>query len=196
MTSDLNALLGSRICHDLISPLGAIGNGVELLQMSGLANSEELSLISESVANANARIRLFRVAFGAAAEDHMMASNEVLATLRPIAEQRRIDLNWQVKEDVDRATVRLAFLLYLCCETAMSRGGVLNVSRKRDGSWAMHVTGDRLRIDPATWVQLEDPVPKALSAAEVHFALASLAAAQLNRRIVTETSETSITIRF
>jgi len=33
---DLNALLGSRICHDLISPLGAIGNGVELLTMSGL----------------------------------------------------------------------------------------------------------------------------------------------------------------
>ena len=63
---DLSALLGSRICHDLISPLGAIANGVELLQMSGAAASPEVALIAESVANANARIRFFRVAYGIA----------------------------------------------------------------------------------------------------------------------------------
>jgi histidine phosphotransferase ChpT len=63
---DLAALIGSRICHDLISPIGAIGNGVELLLMEASGKGPELSLISESVAAANARIRFFRVAFGAA----------------------------------------------------------------------------------------------------------------------------------
>jgi histidine phosphotransferase ChpT len=63
---DLTSLIGSRICHDLISPLGAIGNGVELLAMSGTAPGPEMDLISQSVENANARIRFFRVAFGAA----------------------------------------------------------------------------------------------------------------------------------
>ena len=48
------ALLGSRICHDLISPIGAISNGVELMQMSGADSSPELALISESVESANA----------------------------------------------------------------------------------------------------------------------------------------------
>ena len=63
----LTALVASRICHDLISPIGAIGNGVELLTMeSGGTLRPEFALISESVANANARIRLFRIAFGAA----------------------------------------------------------------------------------------------------------------------------------
>jgi len=64
--SRLNDLIGSRICHDLISPLGAIGNGVELLTMSGTSTAPEISLIAESVENANARIRFFRIAFGAA----------------------------------------------------------------------------------------------------------------------------------
>ena len=54
---DLAALIGSRICHDLISPIGAIGNGVELMMMDGTAKTPELALIAESVANANARIR-------------------------------------------------------------------------------------------------------------------------------------------
>ena len=42
MTQDIAALLGSRICHDLISPLGAISNGVELLEMSGAQMGPEL----------------------------------------------------------------------------------------------------------------------------------------------------------
>ena len=60
----LAQLVGSRICHDLISPVGAIGNGLELLAMAGgrtmPGGSAELELISDSVVQANARIRFFR----------------------------------------------------------------------------------------------------------------------------------------
>jgi len=62
---DLAALIGSRICHDLISPIGAINNGLELLGMSGQTGGAELDLISQSVENASARIRFFRIAYGA-----------------------------------------------------------------------------------------------------------------------------------
>ncbi len=65
-SSDLVALIGSRICHDLISPIGAIGNGIELIGLSGAGAGPEMALISESVTNAQARIRFYyRVAFGA-----------------------------------------------------------------------------------------------------------------------------------
>ena len=57
MTLDLAALVGSRICHDLISPIGAIGNGVELLSLTDGDTGAEMDLINESVQNANARIR-------------------------------------------------------------------------------------------------------------------------------------------
>ncbi len=44
LPTDLIALVGSRICHDLVSPLGAIGNGVELLAMAGAMPGPELAL--------------------------------------------------------------------------------------------------------------------------------------------------------
>ena len=62
MQPDLAALVGSRICHDLISPIGAIGNGVELLALTDGDTGAEMELISESVQNASARIRYLRIA--------------------------------------------------------------------------------------------------------------------------------------
>ena len=75
------ALIGSRICHDLISPIGAVNNGLELLSMTGVSPSPELALIGDSVDSASARIRFFRVAFGAA-ENQMIGPTEINAILR------------------------------------------------------------------------------------------------------------------
>ncbi len=66
---DLAALVGSRICHDLISPIGAIGNGVELVLLDAAVGGPEVTLIADSVSHANARIRFFRIAFGATGAD-------------------------------------------------------------------------------------------------------------------------------
>lgn len=195
-TPDLNALLGSRICHDLISPLGAIGNGVELLQMTGLTDSAELSLITESVENANARIRLFRVAFGAASPDDMMPRSEITTILGAIAVGKRIEFDWQVNGDVSRDVGRLVFLLFLCCETAMPRGGQMKITRSHTGDWTVHVISDRLRIEPQIWAQLSEDALAALTAAEVHFPLANMAATQLGRQISVDTTPASLTLRF
>ncbi len=85
---DLAALLGSRICHDLISPLGAIGNGVELLAMSG-QSGPEMAMIEDSVRNANARIRFFRMAFGPASADQSASRTETLAILADYCQRRQ-----------------------------------------------------------------------------------------------------------
>ena len=105
---DFSALIGSRICHDLVNPIGAIGNGVELMQMDGAVRGPELTLIAESVANANARIRFFRIAFGASGGQRVSKS-EVLAVLSDLThgyaltgpvpqiwpEARRVWPSWQ-----------------------------------------------------------------------------------------------------
>ena len=92
--ADLAQLLGSRLCHDLVSPLGAIGNGVELLEMSsdfpGIAASPELMLIAESVAAARARIQLFRVAFGMAQGDQRMSRAGLAQLLDGFSGQGRL----------------------------------------------------------------------------------------------------------
>jgi histidine phosphotransferase ChpT len=134
MQRDLNALLGSRICHDLISPLGAIGNGVELLAMSGINAAPEIALISESVENANARIRFFRVAFGASSPGQMVGRPEIMSILNDMTKGGRLDIDWRPTDDVLRAQVKLAFLLLQCLESASIRptrsGACMEVPRK------------------------------------------------------------------
>src|SRR5690606_5368835 len=62
---DLAALLCSRVCHDIISPVGAINNGLELLEEGG-ADEDAMMLIRRSAINASARLQFARIAFGAA----------------------------------------------------------------------------------------------------------------------------------
>ena len=61
---DLAALLCSRVCHDIISPVGAINNGLELLDEGG-ADADAMDLIRTSALNASVRLKFARLAFGA-----------------------------------------------------------------------------------------------------------------------------------
>lgn len=67
---DLRAveLLCSRLCHDLVSPVGAISNGVELLTEMG-PDAEALTLVGQSAQAAANRLKFYRVAYGAAGAD-------------------------------------------------------------------------------------------------------------------------------
>ena len=117
---DLAALIASRICHDLISPIGAIGNGVELLAMEPGGVRPEMALISESVANANARIRFFRICFGQASSDQRIARSEVASILGDLSRGGRVGYAWTSPVDLSRREVRLAFLLLQCLESALA----------------------------------------------------------------------------
>jgi histidine phosphotransferase ChpT len=193
---DLAALIGSRICHDLISPIGAIGNGVELLMMERTAASPELALIAESVANANARIRFFRVAFGAAGGDQRIARGEVVSILADMTRGGRLQVEWISPPELARREVKLAFLLLQCLETAMAYGGKVRIERGENG-WLMQGAASRLKVDPALWEVLTDPHPPAeIGAAHVHFALVPEALAAQGKRLVAELTESSVRLSF
>ena len=193
---DLNALIGSRICHDLISPLGAIGNGVELLAMSGISAAPEIALIAESIENANARIRFFRVAFGAAGHGTMIGRSETMSILRDIYRAGRMIVDWRVTEDCPREEVKLAFLVIQCLESSMPRGGAIRVLRE-GGRWRLVAEGQALRVNDALWAVATGETPDAeVSASDVHFALAPLAAQQAKRRIEIRHAETRATVSF
>lgn len=169
-TTDLTALLGSRICHDLISPLGAISNGVELLMMSGAQPSPEITLIAESIAAANARIRCFRVAFGAGA-DQSMAPSEILSILQDMTHGGRLQITWAVASPATRRDVKLAFLGLLCIESAMPWGGQIIVRADKQ-DWTIVAEADRLAVDKPMWDRITGKVTTdTLTAARVQFAL-------------------------
>lgn len=169
---DLAALIGSRICHDLISPIGAIGNGVELLMMSPEAQGPELALIAESVASANARIRFFRIAFGLSAPDQRIGRPEVTSVLADLSRGSRLAIDWDGPADLPRPEVKLAFLLLMCLETALPYGGEITVSATGQ-TWTMTARAAKTRVDPDLWGLVSASSPDTpLGAAQVHFTLA------------------------
>jgi len=193
---DLAALIASRICHDLISPIGAIGNGVELLTMEPGGQRPEIALISESVANANARIRFFRISFGAASGDQRIARSEVLSVLTDLTRGGRASYAWTSAPELSRREVRLAFLLLQGLETAMPYGGKVQVAQG-DSGWTILAEAARLKLDPALWQALERmSAPEGIGANHVHFALVADEVARQNRRLAVETGETSIRLTF
>lgn len=195
-SQDIPALLGSRICHDLISPIGAISNGVELLQMAGGTMSPEMELISESVANANARIKFFRVAFGAASAGQMIGATEIRSILDDLTRGSRLRIDWRAAGEQLRQEVKLAFLMLQCLETAMPWGGQITVA-KEDGQWTISGTSDRMKIDAELWQALAEPGGGAeIGAAEVQFLLLPLLLAATGRRLMLELSETGAVARF
>jgi len=196
-THDLIALLGSRICHDLISPLGAIGNGVELLMMSGGAPGPELALIAESVTNANARIRFFRIAFGAAAPGQGVARAEIRSILDDMTRGGRLRIEWEPAGAAGRAEAKLAFLAIQCLESALPFGGRVRVSTEGD-LWRIGAEAPKLKVDPPLWARLGggDAGAGEITASQVQFALLAAELERQGRRLTLRLGEHEIALRY
>lgn len=192
---DLAALIGSRICHDLISPIGAINNGMELLEMAGGAKGPEMDLIHDSVGNAGARIRFFRISYGAAGEQ-MLGRPEIISVLNDLERGGRQTFHWTPVDSQPRSQVRLAFLALQCFETAMPYGGKVHVMAE-DGRWTVTSETDKLSIDEALWTGLSDPecLPE-ITPALVQFALMPAIAEDMGREISVTHNNGQITLRF
>jgi histidine phosphotransferase ChpT len=195
LNTGLAALIGSRICHDLISPIGAINNGLELLTMSGGPSGPEIGLIGESVGNASARIRFFRVAFGAAG-DQMVGPGEVRSILRDLYDAGRLRVEWKVDTPAQRAEVRLSFLAILCAETAMPFGGQVTIAR-HDKRWKLTGVADRIMADDKMWGLLSC-APKAaeIQPSQVQFALLPLVAEEARRKVSHKLDDKAVEIGF
>lgn len=192
---DISVLVGSRICHDLISPIGAIANGLELLELTGATPGPEMELISASVHNANARIRFFRIAFGAAGQQ-MMGRTEIMSVLKDISKTGRIEMSWVPSDPHPRPMVRLAFLAVLCCETALPQGGSIRVDQE-DDRWKVTATGGAVSLDSALWDTLgESPVSTNGSSATVQFPLLAEMVEKLGRKVEFDHDLERVEIRY
>ena len=191
---DLLALLGSRLCHDLISPMGAIGNGVELMAMSGVQMSPELQLIAESVNAANARLKFFRVAFGQATSDQRLGTPEVRGVLAEMGRSGRLTYAWDVTGDHPRRSVKMCFLSLLCLEAALPWGGVVTL-QEQDGAWRVEAQAKKTKCDSPLWAAL-DGSPIEVSPAQVQFALLPKEAARSGRKVIWEINDTNAHITF
>jgi len=141
---DIAALISSRICHDLINPIGAISNGLELLALTGTSHSPELALITESVNAANAKVRFLRIAFGEATNNTTICPTKITGILNDFYTGSGTSLIWAIKTPVKRRDLRLLFLLLLCAEKLAPFGGTIAVTQNGN-TFKISITGKKLR---------------------------------------------------
>lgn len=197
----LAALVGSRLCHDLVSPLGAIGNGIELLELSGdhprLSGSPEMQLIADALAAAKSRIEAYRIAFGHTGGTQRVPANRLPKLFNGITTQGRIRVEVSAEGDFARAEVQMIVLAAMCLETAIPWGGRLMVLRV-DSGWRLLVEGDRIRQDPElwSWLNTDTPPERALAPSEVQFGLLTVAVSEVGRKLGWDIDEKGAEITF
>jgi len=153
---DLASLLCSRLCHDLLSPVGALNNGIELLADEQDPEMRErcLELLSESARASANKLKFFRLAFGAGGGfGDEIDTREARTALEGLyGADKRIELGWMVGDDrMSKGAIKLLLNLAMIAGDALVRGGRLDVgAERRDGALEMVIRaeGPRILLDP------------------------------------------------
>ncbi len=128
---DLAALLCSRVCHDLISPSGAIVNGLEVLEESTDEETKSfaLDLIKKSARTASARLQFCRIAFGAAGSATAQVDlGDAENVARGFIEDDKIKLSWNLSSALlPKNRVKLLLNMILVAAHSIPRGGIVAV---------------------------------------------------------------------
>lgn len=150
---DLSALVSARLCHDLISPIGAIGNGLELLELAQGPGGPELALVNESLATALAKLRFFRVAFGPV-EPHARIPRDEIAQICDAMFHGRFTVAWERGGgDIARPLARIACLAILCLERSLPMGGEVRVATA-DRALSLATDGRRTAPPAPLWAHV------------------------------------------
>ena len=199
---DLAALLSSRICHDVISPVGAIVNGLEVLEeekdeeMRGFA----LDLIKKSARTASARLQFCRLAFGAAGSaGASIDTGDAEQVARGLLADERTQMEWEaVRVLMPKNRVKLVLNLCLIAAAAIPRGGVITV-RITGGEEAPNIfveaSGANARLaSHVPRLLAGEPENNALDAQGIQPFYAGLVARAANMNISVATATDKVTI--
>lgn len=128
---DLAALLCSRVCHDLISPVGAIVNGLEVLEEDKDESTKvfAMDLIKKSARQASARLQFCRLAFGAAGSAGAQIDlGDAEKVSRGFLEDEKSKITWNLpRELVAKNRVKLLLNMLIVAAQTIPRGGLLTV---------------------------------------------------------------------
>ena len=152
---DFASLLCSRLCHDLLSPVGALNNGLELLadEHDPDMRARCLELLSESAKASANKLKFFRLAFGAAGGfGETIDSREARAAIEGLfGDTHRVKLGWLVEDPVlPKAGIKVLLNLALIAGDALIRGGQLDVGAECVGKQmeiVVRADGPRIVLD-------------------------------------------------
>ncbi|GAC1584748.1 MAG: histidine phosphotransferase family protein [Sphingomicrobium sp.] len=154
---ELASLLCSRLCHDLLSPVGALNNGIELLADETDPEMRErcIELLADSARATANKLKFFRLAFGAAggfgeAVDTREAKNAIEGLY---GTGNKIELGWMVGDvQLPKSVVKLLLNLAMIAGDSLLRGGTLDIGAEQNDQGveiAIRAEGPRILLDPA-----------------------------------------------
>jgi histidine phosphotransferase ChpT len=152
---DLASLLCSRLCHDLMSPVGALNNGVELLADEQDPDMRDrcMDLLAESARTTANKLKFFRLAFGAAGGfGDAVDTSEARTALEGLLGHGKIELGWMVGDSkLSKTATKLLLNLALIAGDALVRGGRLDIGAEGDSETeiAIRAEGPRIVLDKA-----------------------------------------------
>jgi histidine phosphotransferase ChpT len=152
---DLAALLCSRVCHDLISPVGAIVNGIEVMdeEKDEETRTFALDLIKKSARQASAKLQFCRLAFGAAGSaGAQIDTGDAEKVARGLLEDDKIKMVWNLPRELrPKNQVKLLLNMLLVSAGMIPRGGTLTVDPVAGGpGCSITASGLNARVTPAT----------------------------------------------
>jgi histidine phosphotransferase ChpT len=160
---DLASLLCSRLCHDLLSPVGAMNNGLELLadEHDPAMRERCMDLLAESAKSAADKLKFFRLAFGAAGGfGPAVDPAEAKAVIEPLVTgSGRTTLEWAVPNELmPKRAIKILLNLVFIANDALVRGGTLSVGaelRDNEQEIVIRANGPRIILDAAVREALE-----------------------------------------
>jgi len=155
-SADFASLLCSRLCHDLVGPVGALYNGVELLvdEHDPEMRARCMELLSDSARQTANKLKFFRLAFGAAGGfGDQVDTREAQAALEGLfGTERRVAVQWMVANPaLPKDAVKLLLNLAMIAGDALLRGGELRVAAEHTSEGvelAVRAEGPRMLLDP------------------------------------------------
>ena len=150
---DLAALLCSRVCHDVISPVGAIANGLELIddpEMDSETKETALEMVRSSAKTASAKLKFCRIAFGAAGSaGALIDMGEAGEIAKAFVGSEKGKLEWQApRENRPKQQVKLVLNMMLMAMAGIPRGGQITVAVEGD-VFSVRAQGDRAKVPEA-----------------------------------------------
>lgn len=168
---DLASLLCSRLCHDLMSPVGALNNGIELLADEQDPDMRDrcLELLAESARTTASKLKFFRLAFGAAGGfGEAIAASEARTALDGLlGPDSRTELGWMVAADkLPKGATKVLLNLALIAIDALVRGGRLDIDAESNGGTeiVIRAEGPRIALDAGIADMLLDGAKQSVEA--------------------------------
>ena len=153
--AELAAFIAGKLCHDFISPAGAIMSGLDLLEDPTAQDMRDdaMSLIRQSARKLVAHVHFARVAFGAVTTSEQFASAELRSLVGNLSEGARATLDWRIDDSQAFTKAQARILINLAWMTlgALPTGGVATITARREDDRLLLIgsaEGARARLKP------------------------------------------------